>query len=122
MVRQVYNKAPPSWFDRRFGGDGRSSDSGGGGGNSGEDNGGAGEEMDQGGSDVGGPSGSGGGSGGIEDERGASLGVEGRGFAEAEWAGLSRNQRRNWMRWGGRRGLFAVPRGETEPPPPPGGK
>ena len=50
------------------------------------------------------------------------MGVEGRGFTEAEWAGLSRNQRRNWMRWGGRRGLFAVPRGESEPPPPPGGK
>ena len=24
--------------------------------------------------------------------------------------------------WGGRRRLFAVPRGESEPPPPPGGK
>ena len=57
LVRQVYNKAPPSWFDRRCGGDGRGSDSGGGGGNSGEDNGGAVEEMDQDGSDVGGPSG-----------------------------------------------------------------
>ena len=57
MVRQVYNKAPPSWFDRRCGGDGRGSDSGDGGGNSGEDNGGAVEEVNQGGSGVGGPSG-----------------------------------------------------------------
>ena len=55
LVRQVYNKAPPSWFDRRCGGDGRGSDSDGGGGNSGEDDGGAVEEMDQDGSDVGGP-------------------------------------------------------------------
>ena len=103
------------------GGGSRGSDSGGGGGNSGEDNGGAVEEIDQDGSDVGGPSGSGGGSGGIEDERGASLGVEGRGSTEAEWAGLSRNQRRNWLRRGGRRGVVAVPRGESAPPPP-GGK
>ena len=57
LVRQVYNKAPPSWFDRRCGGDGGGSGSGGGGGNSGEDNSGAVEEMDQDGSGVSGPSG-----------------------------------------------------------------
>ena len=60
--------------------------------------------------------GRGGGSGGGEDGEGRLD------LPESKWAGLSGNQRRNWMRWGGRRGLFAVPRGESEPPPPPGGK
>ena len=60
--------------------------------------------------------GAGGGAGGGSSGGGSSSGSEGGSgggggdgdrrlnLPEAEWAGMSRNQRRSWLRWGGRRG------------------
>ena len=57
MVRQVYNKAPPLCLTEGVAVMAEAATVAVAGGNSGEDNGGAVEEMDQDGSDVGGPSG-----------------------------------------------------------------
>ena len=67
---------------------------------------------DGGGSGGGSVGGSVGGSGG-----GGEDGDGGLDLLEADWVGLSRNQRRNWLRRGGRRRIVAVPRGESAPSP-----
>ena len=69
--------------------------------------GGAAEEMDRDETDDGGGGG----------DCGSRNGSEGGEFSEAEWAALSRNKRRNWLRRGGRRRIVAVPRGESAPSP-----